>query len=357
MADGSRGPIEVSIVVINWNVSDLLRRCIDAVLATAGDVSWEMFVIDNDSRDMDFDLVAAAYAGCPHLCFLRNPANEGGVAVNRVHRRARGRYLLLLGPDAVLMPGSLRALVDFMDRGQAGAATAKLLNPDGSPQMYYYRLWSLPMVFWVDTLLGAAIDRLLLGRRRRRHYLGLDVPVDRVTRLEQPPGACLILRREALEEDEWVIDPAFPFYFNDVDLCLRLQARGWGIYLVPEARVVHDHCSSFRKADPCWARREYLASQLRFFQKWYPERVSALRALLAVDLVMTLVLWPVLAVDRLLCGQKRFRRTTFLQELSVLGHLVRARERWAGAQVLRPAPVGTTVDAEPANPAGVGVKW
>lgn len=326
----SKATKEVSILVVNWNVSDLLVKCIDSVLATAGDTSYEMFVIDNASSDMDFGAIARQYEGHPHLTFIANPVNEGVVVMNRVLDRLQGRYVLILGPDTVMRPGTLRSLVDFMDRTQAGAASAKLINPDGSPQMYYYRFWDPGMVFWVDTLLGRMVDRVLLGGARRRHYFGQDLDVNAVIELEQPPSVCLLVRGELLAQDGCVIDPDFPLYFCDVDLCRRIWSKGYRSYLVPQAEIVHDQSSSLNKANPLWARLAYLRSQLRYFEKWHPEQLAAVKALVVGDIVLSLVLWPVLELDRLLTGRRRFRKTTFVQEVAVLRGLLGGEPAAAG---------------------------
>lgn len=80
--------------------------------------------------------------------------------------------MLLIGPDTIVLPQCLKKMVDFLDNNEeAGAVTAKLLNPDGSPQNYYDKLWNLSM-FLFSTMVGGLVDRIFFKNKFRRYYFG-----------------------------------------------------------------------------------------------------------------------------------------------------------------------------------------
>jgi len=276
--------IDVSIVIINWKTTDKLKKCIDSIVDTATGVQYEAFIIDNASDSEGFDELMRKYLGNGDLIFFKNDKNEGGVAVNRIATRMKGRYLLMLGPDTIMLDLALQKMIAFMDSmSQAGAASAKLLNPDRSPQMYYYKLWDISMVFYVDTILGRVIDRIFFLNGKRKFYLGMNLDVNSVIEIDQPPAACLIVRPELLLRDGYIIDPLFPFYYNDVDCCKRVWNSGHKIYLLPSVNVIHDQRASFKKADELWKRREYIKGQMRYFRKYYPNDIKWLKLTRILD--------------------------------------------------------------------------
>ena len=93
----------------------------------------------------------------------------------------------------------------------------------------------------------------------------------------------LIVRSKLLLEDGYVIDRRFPFYYNDVDICARIHRKGYKIYFVPSAEVLHEHGSSFKKTRDEWKIKEYLRSQIAYFRKYYSKKVILLKLLRLVD--------------------------------------------------------------------------
>jgi GT2 family glycosyltransferase len=276
--------IDVSIVIINWKTADKLKKCIASIVDTSTGVRFEAFIIDNSPDGRDFDALMREYSGNGDLTFLKSDTNEGGVAANRIASAMKGRYLLILGPDVIILDSALQKMVDFMDSvSQAGAASARLLNPDGSPQMYYYKLWDMSMVFYVDTIIGRVIDRIFFLDGKRRFYRGLNLDVDSVIELDQPPGVCWIVRPELLLRDGFIVDPLFPFYYDDVDCCKRVWNSGYRIYLLASADVIHDQGASYRQAGVLWKRRESIKGQMRYFRKYFPNDIKWLKLMRVLD--------------------------------------------------------------------------
>jgi N-acetylglucosaminyl-diphospho-decaprenol L-rhamnosyltransferase len=219
---------DVSIVIVNWNGGELLARCLDS-LRPRGELAAEVIVIDNASSDG-----SAALGTWPggEIQLILNGENVGFArACNQGIRRGGGRYVLLLNPDARLVAGALEALVAFMDaHPEAGAAGPTLLNPDGSLQPSGGQLPGLRRLLAIHPLLVRAL-RVPDDRLRRRDF-------GHVAAVEEASGACLIVRRAAVDA-VGLLDERFFLYYEDVDWCRRLGEHGWKIYYVPQARVVH----------------------------------------------------------------------------------------------------------------------
>ncbi len=278
--------MEISVCIVSWNVRELLRRCLDSVLAELRGLEGEAAVADNASSDGSSEMVRRDYPGIRLVC---GGQNRGlAAAANPLLRSATGRYLLLLNPDTVLNPGTLRGMVEFLDRHpEAGGAGCRQLNPDGSLQ---------PSVRAFPTRLTGLEQFTVLGRMgilgcERRRYLQKDFDYDRPSRVEQPMGAALFLRREAAARAGW-LDEGYFLYFEEVDLCWRLARAGYPMYYNPSVSIVHHGGASAAQAGPvqsAWLIRSFLrfirvrygVEALRRYRRWF---IPLLKARLALDI-------------------------------------------------------------------------
>ncbi len=251
--------MDLSIVVVNWNTRELLRRCLDSLPAATEGLSAETIVVDNNSTDGSAAMVRAHY---PQVHLVENGENAGFVrATNQGITLSRGRYVLLLNSDTVAPPGSLARMVAFMeDHPDAGAAGPKLVNPDGSFQASYARF---------PTLLSESLSAFGLNRRLYGPYHPSPSPRpdDRPAPVDWVPGASLLLRRMALEA-VGPLDEGFWMYSEDTDLCYRIHRAGWKVYYLPDVEIVHFGGASSKQCRPESVGRLY-RSKMRFFRKHY----------------------------------------------------------------------------------------
>lgn len=276
----TRAP-KVSVIVSNYNSSDLINAALESLFSNAGTVSFEVILIDDASTDGGFALVDEKYKKDPRCVFIQCEAHIGFSAMNIGLPRMRGTYLMTLDTDALLWPGALGALVSFMDaRPEAGGATASLYYPDGSPQNYHRRLMT-PRHAFFTTVPGRFIDKYFLGLRNYKSYHYDDLDTSRVFEIEQPPTASFIFRRALI--GPYIVDPAFTQVFLDVDLCRRIYDQGYKIYLVPEAKATHIKSAAANKKPNLWRDRRYYSDQLTYFKKYYPVLAPFMGALLWVD--------------------------------------------------------------------------
>ena len=249
--------VAVSVIVVGYNGRDLLDRCLASVLEDAGDLDIEVIVVDNASHDGTPEMVTERF---PSVCLIANAENDGyGRGLNVGIATARGRYLLMLNQDIAVKPGALRALVDFAETHPlAGAVGARLEYEDGRFQHSAFRFPD-----WKQAFFGFFDGLVPLHSEINGRY-----PADQLYRAfvaEHLLGACLLLRREALDQ-VGAFDPTFFMYYEETDLCVRLTRAGWQNYYVPAARVMHVSAASTSAASEQMSV-EFHRSQAIFYRR------------------------------------------------------------------------------------------
>lgn len=276
-APGQLAP-DVSIVVVSYNVRDLLETSLRSLEPEAAALRLEIFVVDNASADGSADMVTRDF---PHVILIRNPVNRWlAPANNQALRRCSGRHILFLNPDTELRPGALTELAGYLDvHPDVGIVGAQLRNTDGSLQPSGNALRS-GWAFLADAL---PLERL--GVRRSRSFLEPGRDYEEVREVDEVSGACALVRAEVLRQ-VGLLDERFPYSFEDVDLCIRARRAGWRTVYDPRAKVVH-HGGRSRPADAEDLRRRWEQGQLVFVRKHYGWLLhAALRAILSVKDLM-----------------------------------------------------------------------
>ena len=237
----------ISIIIVNYNTINLLRDCLASLMQTEAAIC-EVIVVDNASADGSLGMVEKEFPG---VVLVRNQQNVGfSKANNQGMRLARGKCIFLLNSDTVVRPGAVSAMAEFLNlHEQVGAVTCKLLNADGTiqasisnrpgPVLLFFRLLG------VSRLISGDRARRLLGRtcgfflgKTVRSYLSPYVANNAPVEVQNISGACLMLRREVVEQVGF-LDEGFFMYFEDMDYCMRLQNAGWKMYYLPQGEIIH----------------------------------------------------------------------------------------------------------------------
>lgn len=226
--------LRYSVLVVNWNVRDLLRACLASVYAEARTpaAEYEVIVVDNASSDGSAEMVRREF---PQVRLVVSDDNLGfGRANNVAFARCRGRAIVLLNPDTVVLDGALdRAVARLEARADVGALGTRLLNADGTLQRWTGG--ALP------GLRNVARHHLMLDRVLPRAWRGaplfLEADVAEDVDVDWVSGACMVLRREAL--DGRLFDERYFMYGEDMELCARLRGAGWAVTYSPAATIVH----------------------------------------------------------------------------------------------------------------------
>ena len=290
--------VDLSIIVVNWNVKELLRACLRSVFDNTGmdRARFEVVVVDNDSADGSAEMVSEEF---PHVRLVANSDNVGfGKANNQALPLCRGRYVLLLNPDTEVHPGALDDLMAYAEaHPDIGALGCRLLNSDGSYQRWtagvFPSVWSAARhAFFIDLILPEVI-------RGRSLYLSEDVqdPID----VEWVSGACMLLRREALGAT--IFDEQFFMYGEDNELCERLAKAGWRVTYAPVATVTHHHGKSMAKQSGTILLSSFKGPRAFFIHRQGTRWVWLYDLLIATGFGLR---WAIYRVASFLPGGRRF---------------------------------------------------
>ena len=310
--------IDVTVCIVNWNGAQWLPDCLRSLREIDG-LRLEVILVDNASEDNSVEVARTEF---PEVQVIVNSENVGFArGNNQAIRRGRGHHFFILNNDTIVEKGSLERLVRFLDeRPRAGMVSGHLVNPDGSTQYQYFPV-ALP------TLASLSADLLWLNRVWPRHQLGRG-PLARnwnpakPYQMEQIPGACMLVRREAFE-CFGLFDEDYRFWYEDVDLCVRCLRAGWEIWYVPGARILHYGGASFKLLSFSVRSLLRFRNMLRFAERYFSrgqflmlKLVVALVLLLRLPLVVGAGLWPS-------AKMKRWWRGGWKAYLQLLRELVR----------------------------------
>ncbi|MDP9268932.1 MAG: glycosyltransferase family 2 protein [Acidobacteriota bacterium] len=283
--------MRVSIIIVSYNCRDYLIGCLESVYAAPTQTGYEVIVVDNASPDDTAKVVPARF---PQVRWIQSEVNGGfSHANNQGIAAAQGEYLLLLNPDTLVLDNAIDRMVRFMDeKVSAGACGCRVLNEDGSLQPTYFGFPTLLKDFghllrldrrWVRD----RISRSRLLPKLSSRNLAVLTELKAVTPVDFLLGACLMVRRSALEKVGMLDDRMF-MYSEEAEFCYRLHQHGFGVYYLPEGRVVHFGGQSTRTASDRMLL-EYNRSRLYFDRRchgWL--HTAALKGILAADMLLRL---------------------------------------------------------------------
>jgi len=320
---------DLSVIIVSWNVRDLLRACLASLAAGAASategpsLTVEVIVVDNASADGSAAMVAAEF---PAVQLIANQENRGFTGGNNQGlARARGRYVLFLNPDTIVSPGALSTMVAYMAaHPKVGALGPQLRYGDGSRQSSARRFPTLATALFESTPLAWHWPDNPWARAYRMEDEGLKTKDSRLkieTATEKPAnlqssifnpassvdwvvGAALLTRRAVLEQVGG-FDEGYFMYSEELDWCRRAALAGWQTVYLPAAEIIHYEGKSSEQVVAARHIR-FHRSRVRYFRKFHG-RAAAETVRLAV-LGMFAVEWLLEAGKWLLGSRRALRR-------------------------------------------------
>ncbi len=269
--------LDLTVSIIDTNNRELTLACLRSLHANTHRVSFETFVVDNACTDGSAEAIAAEF---PQVRLIHNSQKLGFSTNNDlVFRHAQGRYFLLLNDDTIVQPSALDTLVEFMDsHPKAGAAGARLLNPDGTIQPSFAGFPGLAD-FYQPVLTLVYPERWALKSP---------------TRVDSVNGACMMVRREAAIQ-VGLLDTDFdPLYAEEREWCFRIRRAGWEIYHVPSAQIVHYGSQTSKRSSEQMTLNLY-KHRLLFCRKHYSRLHTVLYQVLLFLSALPKIIWWTLA--------------------------------------------------------------
>lgn len=234
--------MDVSIVIVNYNVEHFLEQCLLSVERAIGQINAEVFVVDNNSVDGSCTMVRTKF---PWVKLIANTDNLGfSKANNQAMRMAQGRYILLLNPDTVVEEDTFAKCLRFMDaHPDAGGLGVRMV--DGKGRYLPESKRGLPTP-WVAFCKISGIYRVFRHSKRFNHYYMGYLDEHAVNEVEILSGAYMWMRKEALDK-VGLLDEAFFMYGEDIDLSWRIVQGGYTNFYFPETTIIHYKGESTKK--------------------------------------------------------------------------------------------------------------
>jgi hypothetical protein len=225
--------VDVSIVIVSWNTRDVLRDCLKSVYNQTRSIEFEIIVIDNASRDGSAAMMKLDF---PQVILIENSVNMGfATANNQGMAFARGRYVLLLNSDTVVLDDAIGKTVVFAENhSDAAVVGCRVLHPGGKLQQTCFMYPSLVNMLLESSYLYKLFPQnRFFGREQMTWWDRNDVHQVKVV-----DGCFMLVRRQAIEQ-VGLLDEQFFMYCEETDWCYRFEKAGWKMLFTPDAEIVH----------------------------------------------------------------------------------------------------------------------
>ncbi len=268
--------ISISIIIVNFNTEDLLRDCLMSIYEKTSGISYEIFVVDNASSDGSCAMVQSEF---PKVNLIRNSENKGFAAANnQAIPLAKGEYIVLLNSDTVLLNNAFKIMYDFMEgHNGVGICGPQLLNKDHSIQKSIAEFPSIKKIIGsYITSVNSIKPFYGFNQFEPRFY---DYTKQKKIVGGALTGACLMIRRSLFKEFGF-LDEQYFFYLEEADWSLSVIKKGWEIWIVPEAKVVHYLMASVKQNRDTELEMKVKTRQVKsliyFYRKHYGQCNAAL---------------------------------------------------------------------------------
>ena len=268
--------LDLGIIIVNYNVCALLRRCLQTVFASNPGYNMKVIVVDNQSTDDSLEMVRHEF---PQVGIIANDYNAGFPAANNQGLRLLGvdkqgstlvgdvdsvpRYSLLLNPDTEVEPNTIPTLIKFMDENQdIGVVGPKLMLPNGELDHACRRGFPTPLASFYYML---GLSKLFPSSRYSRYDMK-HLDINEMVEVDSVTGAFMLVRTSAIEQIG-LLDDRFWMYGEDLDWAKRIKDAGWRNVYNPEVTALHVKNQS-AKQNPR-ARLEFYRAMPIFYYKHY----------------------------------------------------------------------------------------
>jgi GT2 family glycosyltransferase len=261
--------VDLSVIIVSYNTRELLKECLQSIYKNTKDISYEIFVVDNNSTDQTVQMVKENFQ---EVKLIENKENRGFAgANNQALKQSRGRNVLLLNSDTKVLQDSLNKMVAFIDgRQDVSAVGCRLLNTDMSLQPSCYRFPSLMPII-------AHIFHLWIFPGLKRSFLLTSLEMqkyDRIHKVDGVRGACLLAKRSVLSRVGY-LDEDYFMYAEEIDWCYRMKKAGLNVYYFPNSKIIHYRGQSTDEGSP-----EILIQRVKSLRLFYKKNFGTLKTVL-----------------------------------------------------------------------------
>jgi len=252
--------VDISVIIVNYNVKELLEQCINSILKAADGLNVEIIVVDNNSFDGSIEHLKNKFPSHPSLKLIESPLNLGFAKANNLGvKEAKGEYILILNPDTILQEDTLtRSLKFYKETPGIGAMTCKLILPNGKLDLACRRSFPTPSVA-VYRILG--LSRIFPNSKTFGKYNLTYLDENSTYEVDAIVGAFMLIKKDVYEKVKG-FDEDYFMYGEDLDLCFRIKKAGYKIYYYPHTSIIHYKGESTKKSSISYVNNFYGAMQV-----------------------------------------------------------------------------------------------
>lgn len=267
--------MDISIIFVNYKTKDLTMNAIHSVIDKTEGVDFEIFVVDNNSQDGSIEAIEKEF---PNINIIKSPVNAGfGAANNIAIKQAKGKYILCLNTDTLLINNAIKIMYDFMEKVEnqkVAVCGSVLFNKDLTLGICGGNFPNITEIFWKFGL------RNILKKQYLKYKLTLTAnEIDKQSNIDYVTGADILFRKSVLDE-VGLFDEKFFMYFEETDLCKRIRDKGYDIKLVKDAKIIHLEGQSNKNT--LQKKEISKRSEFYYFRKHRPNQIWLVKTLYVI---------------------------------------------------------------------------
>lgn len=267
--------MDVSVILVNYKTKDLTINAIKSVFEKTQGIDFEIFVVDNNSQDGSIEAIEKEF---PNINIIKSPVNAGfGAANNIAIKQAKGKYILCLNTDTLLINNAIKIMYDFMEKVEnqkVAVCGSVLFNKDLTLGICGGNFPNITEIFWKFGL------RNILKKQYLKYKLTLTAnEIDKQSNIDYVTGADILFRKSVLDE-VGLFDEKFFMYFEETDLCKRIRDKGYDIKLVKDAKIIHLEGQSNKNT--LQKKEISKRSEFYYFRKHHPNQIWLVKTLYVI---------------------------------------------------------------------------
>lgn len=229
--------MDLSIIIVTYNSESTIKDCIDSVLKTIKNYSFEIIVSDNSENEDTKELINKEYGKNAKLVYIKNDSNLGFSKANNAGiRKSKGEFILFLNPDTKVYEGTVDGMIEFMkSHSDCGASTCFVELSDGKLDQASHRGFPTPLRS-LSYFVG--LSKLFPNSKLLGGYLMSYEDMKKTHEIDSAAGSFMIVPRKIGSQINWWDEDYF-FYGEDIDFCFRVKELGYKVYFVPKFKALH----------------------------------------------------------------------------------------------------------------------
>ncbi|MFC1651014.1 glycosyltransferase, partial [Candidatus Latescibacterota bacterium] len=309
--------MDLSVVIVNYNVSSFLDQALTTLKDSAQGIDHEVYVVDNASSDDSVPMIKEKH---PWVKLIENEENVGFArANNQALRKVSGRYVLLLNPDTILRNDTLKTMLAFHDEHpEAGITGCKVLNPDGTLQLACRRGFPSPGVAFFKMV---GLSNIFPKSKTFGAYNLTYLDPNTLTEVDAVSGSFMMIRKDALEK-AGLMDEDFFMYGEDLDICYRVKKAGWKVFYVPSTEIIHFKGESTKTVPSMTNVNNFYKAMLIFVNKHHSGRRKLMPGWMLSAGIYFMMVW-VYVINMLIRARQPLFDLFLLNVSLILGMLLR----------------------------------